>query len=149
MDVLIIAIIVIIIVIFLLMLSFGKESYKIGFKEGKRDLNDLFKDLEEDKPPKKKDEDERVEHHFDMDGKLKRVCWVMPGDGKGEYQFPPKLLQEVQKYYPYAEYTKHNDNQSHIVTISLHDEKDRLALVSYNLKKGAWYHCAWGFDEYK
>ena len=76
-------------------------------------MNGLFKDLPS---TKKKDEEERAEHHFDVNDKILRVCWVKPGDGKGEYPFPPRLLQEVQKYYPYAEYTKHYDgNDSHLV----------------------------------
>ena len=145
---LIIVIIVIITAIFLTVIALSRESYNIGFKDGKRDLSDLFKKhTSSSSYNKKKDTDERVEHHFDMDGKLKRVCWVMPGDGGGDRHFSPELLQEVQKYYPYAEYTKHNDNlDGHLLTMSLHDKKDKRVLVNYILRKGAWHHCAWDFD---
>ena len=129
-----IAVLCFIIVIIYLFVVFSKKSYEEGHELGKR--SNIPK-------PELKDIEERTEHHFDMNGKLLRVCWIEPAkEEKGNYTYPPLLLKEVQKYYPNAKYTVHDDNMSHRVTIDLNDEKNQTVYIGISLEKGAWNYRA-------
>nr|QBK85478.1 MAG: hypothetical protein LCMAC101_00650 [Marseillevirus LCMAC101] len=106
----------------------------------KENLNGESGSINLPKPTKKKDKEKRAEHHFDENDKLIRICFVEPGDGKGNYSYSSDLLREVQKYYPLAEYPTYDDGMAHM--IKLHNEKDESTGYSINLKKGAWRYCA-------